>query len=62
MKIFIVKKGWLKQKYHFVIKANNGKTIASSEKYYNHKDCYEAASLLIGLQAKIIDIDENDKV
>jgi len=43
MKIFIVKKGWLKQKYHFVIKANNGKIIASSEKYYNHKDCYDAA-------------------
>lgn len=38
MHIIIKKKGWLKQKYHACIVANNGKTIFSSEKITNLSD------------------------
>ena len=38
MHIVIKKKGWLKQKYHACIVANNGKTIFSSEKVINLTD------------------------
>jgi uncharacterized protein YegP (UPF0339 family) len=43
MKIVIIKKWWLKQKYHFRIVARNGKILASSEGYYNQDDCVDAA-------------------
>jgi len=43
MKIVIIKKWWLKQKYHFRIVAGNGKILASSEGYYNLDDCVDAA-------------------
>ena len=43
MKIVIIKKWWLKQKYHFRIIAKNGKILASSEGYYNQDDCVDAA-------------------
>ena len=45
MKIKITKKGWLKQKYHFVIIAKNGKVIAVSENYNNLADCKSTAEL-----------------
>lgn len=38
MHIVIKKKGWLKQKYHACIVADNGKTIFSSEKVTNLSD------------------------
>lgn len=60
MKIEIVKKGWLKQKFHFRIKAKNGKILASSEGYYNRQDL---ADTLITLMrelpnAEIVDLTE----
>ena len=43
MKIVIVTKGWLRQKYHFCIVASNGRILATSENYYNKTDCISAA-------------------
>ena len=46
MKIVIVKKGWLKKKYHFQIIAKNGEMIASGRPYFNRKDCEDTVALL----------------
>lgn len=45
MRVKIIKKGWLRQKYHFVILAANHKIIAVSENYYNLGDCVKTAKL-----------------
>jgi uncharacterized protein YegP (UPF0339 family) len=42
MKIEIIKKRLLKQKYHFRIVAKNGRTLASSENYNNLDDVLSA--------------------
>lgn len=39
--IHIIRKGWLKQKYHSRIVASNGKILYSSEPQYNLKDLEE---------------------
>ena len=46
MKIVIKKTFGLRQKFHFVIVAKNGKILATSEKYVNHSDCLAAAELI----------------
>ena len=43
MKIVIIKKRWLKQRYHFRIVASNGRILASSEGYRKQADCLSAA-------------------
>ena len=46
MKIIFKRKGWLRQKWHFCIVAKNGRTLASSERYYNLVDCESASSTI----------------
>jgi uncharacterized protein YegP (UPF0339 family) len=46
MKIKITKHGWLRQKWHFSIVANNGKTVAQSENYRNYDDMMDTIQLL----------------
>jgi uncharacterized protein YegP (UPF0339 family) len=63
MKIEIIKKGWLRQKWHFRIVARNGKTLAASENYHNRQDL---ADTLISLQkdlpnAEIVDLTIKEK-
>ena len=41
MKIHIIKHGWLRQKYHSVIKAANGRILYSSEPQFNLEDLEE---------------------
>lgn len=42
MKIVIIKKGWLRQKYHFCIVSSNGRILCTSENYYNLADVRSA--------------------
>jgi uncharacterized protein YegP (UPF0339 family) len=47
MKIVIKRNGWLRQKWHFCIVAQNGRTLASSGNYYNLVDCESAISTIL---------------
>ena len=59
MKIEIKKA--LNKEHYFVIIADNGEPIATSETYKNKKDCIRTATLIKekALLAEIVDIDGN---
>jgi uncharacterized protein YegP (UPF0339 family) len=59
MKFVLVKSGWLTQKWHFRIVADNGEILASSEKYNNRIDCY-AAIRRIKNDAGLADVFDED--
>ena len=65
MRIIIYKSKflWLKQKYRFCLVARNGEIIATSEAYYNLKDCEDTAMLIklsTGKSKIIYDFDRDE--
>lgn len=58
-----IRTGWFKQKWSFRIKAANGKVVAISEKYTNHKDMVDTLLLLQRdfSTAEVVSIDKNKK-
>lgn len=59
MYILIKKSGWLRQKYHFVVVAINGKVLCCSENYYNLQDCQSAAMSVRGRNQWTIEYNWN---
>lgn len=46
LKFEIVKRWWMLKPYHFRIIAQNGRILASSQKYYNLSDVRDAIDLI----------------